>query len=134
MKEEVKEIGPADLVEMDFLEKVMGRLPGDVEVLEALGDLYTRAGRYEDGLAVDQRLCQLEPGDPTIWYNLGCSLALLTRRDEALKALNQAIELGYDDHEWMCSDADLKSLRDDGSFQSLLKRIAPPVAGKAHDS
>ncbi len=133
MKEENKEIAPADLVEMDFLEKVMVRLPRDVDVLEALGDLYTRVGRYEDGLDVDQKLTQLEPDDMTIWYNLACSLAVLNRRDPALQALRRAIKLGYSDHEWMSRDQDLNSLRNDSEFKTLLKRIANPVTKSAPD-
>ena len=112
----------------------MGRMPRDVEVLEALGDLYTRAGRYEDGLAVDRKLTQLEPGDSTIWYNLGCSLALLNQREAALQALDRAVELGFSDHEGMLGDADLKSLREDGAFQSLVKRISPPVSTSQQES
>ena len=53
MKDEDKELGQADLIEMEFLEKVMKRLPRDVEVLEALGDsvypLRTVRGRLGGG-------------------------------------------------------------------------------------
>ncbi len=125
MTDEQKEIDHADLVEMDFLEKVMGRLPQDIDVMEALGDLYTRVGRYEDGLALDRKLAELEPDDMTIWYNLGCSLALLNQRDAALKALRRAVELGYSDYEWMSRDHDLQSLREDGEFNTILKGISP---------
>ena len=130
MSEDSKEIVPADLVEMDFLEKIVKRLPRDVDTLEALGDLYTRAGRYEDGLAVDRTLAELEPDDMTIWYNLGCSLALLKKREDALKALKQALELGFSDYEWMSRDPDLNSMREDGEFKRLLKRISSPTPKK----
>jgi len=130
MSEDSKEIVPADLVEMDFLEKIVKRLPRDVDTLEALGDLYTRAGRYEDGLAVDRTLAELEPDDMTIWYNLGCSLALLKKREDALKALKQALELGFSDYEWMSRDPDLNSMREDGEFKRLLKRISSPAPKK----
>lgn len=130
MSEDSNEIVPGDLVEMDFLEKIARRLPQDVDTLEALGDLYTRAGRYEDGLAVDRLLTQLEPEDMTIWYNLGCSLALLNKRDEALEALRHALELGFSDHDWMSRDPDLQSLRDDMDFKHLLKHLASPLPKK----
>jgi len=133
MKDKSKEIAPADLVEMDFLEKVMVRLPQDVDVLEALGDLYTRVGRYEDGLEVDRKLTQLEPDDMTIWYNLACSLAVLNRRDPALQALRRAVELGYSDHEWMSRDQDLDSLREDREFKTLLKGLSNPVTKNTPD-
>lgn len=131
MKNESQEIAPADLVEMDFLEKVVARLPRDVDVLEALGDLYTRVGRYEDGLAVDRKLVGLEPGDMTIWYNLACSLALCSQANEALKALKTAVDLGYSDHEWMSRDRDLESIREHGEFKRLLKKIAGPMTENA---
>ena len=83
---------------------------------------------------MDRMLTQLEPGDQTIWYNLGCSLALLGQREGAVEALQRSVELGYDDYELMRTDTDLKSLREDGAFQSLLKRIAPPVPKSARDS
>ena len=130
MKEEREEEDPVDLVEMDFLEKIMRRLPHDVDVLVALGDLYTRVGRYEDGLAVDRILVTLQPEDPTIWYNLGCSLALLNKRDEAMQALQRAVERGYTDHEWMSRESDLQSLREDGDFKSLIKHLASPASGQ----
>jgi tetratricopeptide (TPR) repeat protein len=130
MSEDTKEIVPADLVEMDFLEKIAKRLPRDVDTLEALGDLYTRAGRYEDGLAVDRTLAELEPDDMTIWYNLGCSLALLKKRADALKALKRALELGFSDYDWMSRDPDLNSLREDGEFKRLLTRISSPAPKK----
>lgn len=131
MKNESQEIAAADLVEMDFLEKVRARLPRDVDVLEALGDLYTRVGRYEDGLAVDRELVRLEPDDMTIWYNLACSLALLNKHDDALTALKTAVELGYSDHEWMSRDRDLESIRDHGEFKKLLKKISGPMTENA---
>ena len=124
MKEEDKDFDQKDLVELGFFEAVAARLPNDDEVLKALGDLYTRVGRYEDGLAVDQRLAELCPDDSLVWYNLACSLALLSRRAPALRALKRSIELGYDDAEWMRQDEDLKSLRDERGFKTLLKKLA----------
>lgn len=124
MKEDDKEIDHADLVELGFIEALVERLPEDAEVLKSLGDLYTRVGRYEDGLAIDQRMVKLCPEDPLVWYNFACSQALLNRRAPALKAIKRAIELGYDDAEWMRSDADLRSLRDERGFKKLLEKIA----------
>lgn len=123
MRDKGTDIDRADLVELDFLERLAGRLPDDVDVLRALGDLYTRVGRYEKGLEIDRRLAVRCPNDNMVWYNLGCSLALLERRAEALEALARAVALGYRDHEWMSEDSDLRSLREEKAFKSLLKRI-----------
>lgn len=134
MKDERKEIDQHDLVELDFLERLAVRLPQDDEVLKVLGDSYTRVGRFEKGLEIDRRLVTLCPDDSLVWYNLGCSLALLDKRDEALKALSHAVTLGYEDHEWMVRDDDLRSLREERAFKTLIKRIAKgtPKVKKGH--
>jgi tetratricopeptide (TPR) repeat protein len=109
-----------DAVELKFLQKVAERLPGDVEVLQALAELYTRTGRYVEGLEADLQLSHQLPSDDLVWYNLGCSYALTNRPDEAFEALTKAVELGYDDYDWMKTDSDLNDLHDDPRFESLL--------------
>lgn len=133
MKDEMKEMEAADLVEMYFLEKVATRLPEDEDVLIALGDMYTRAGRYEDGLKIDRTLARLIPDDASIWYNLGCSLALLNQRQEAITALQRAVELGYQDHEWMSRDKDLRNIRDEQAFAAILNAITSRKSDKSVD-
>jgi len=133
MKDEMREIEEDDLVEMYFLEKVAARLPEDEDVLVALGDMYTRAGRYEDGLMIDRTLVRLLPDDASIWYNLGCSLALLNQREEALSTLQRAVELGYQDHEWMSRDTDLRNIRDEKAFRALLKKLTTTKSDKSVD-
>ena len=109
-----------NVVELQFLEKIADRLPGDIEVLQALADLYTKTGKFEEGLKVDQMLSQQLPNDDLVWYNLGCSYALTNHPDEAFEALTQAVELGYGDYDWMKTDPDLKNLHRDPRFESLL--------------
>ena len=109
-----------DVVELNFLEKISSRLPEDLEVLQALADLYTKTGKFEEGLTIDVKLSQQLPTDELVWYNLGCSYALTNRRDESFEALAKSIELGYCDYDWMKADTDLNSLHDDPRFESLL--------------
>ncbi len=91
-------------------------------ILETLGELYTRTGRFEDGLNTDLELTRICPSEAIAWYNLGCSYALINRKADALAALTKAIELGYKDIEWMGGDSDLESIHDDPQFRALLKR------------
>ena len=112
-----------DAVELAFLEKVARRLPEDVEILQALADLYTKSGKYQEGLEIDEKLSHQLPGDDLVWYNLGCSYALTNRADDAFEALTKAVELGYADYDWMKTDPDLNSLHSDPRFESLLKPL-----------
>lgn len=113
----------SDNVEVRFLEGVRRRCPEDSRVLKALGDLYTRGGELEKGLNVDRELVRVCPDEPEVWYNLGCSCALIGEKKEAFDALSRAVELGYSDHEWMSRDKDLRSIRHDPRFRSLLEQL-----------
>ena len=106
-----------------FYGRRVDRHPHDVEALVELGNLLTQLGRLEEGLVVDERLVALAPEDPTVRYNLACSLALLGKTELALSALERAHELGYDDPTHMLADADLASLRSEARFQRLVERL-----------
>ena len=91
-------------------------------VLESLGELYTRTGRFEEGLNADLELTRICPREAVAWYNLACSFALTDRKGDALAALTKAVELGYKDVQWMSGDSDLESIQEDPQFRALLKR------------
>lgn len=106
-----------------ILEVETARHPENVEALAELGHAYTREGRHLDGLRIDRKLARLIPDDPTVHYNLACSLALLGRLDAALDALEESIGLGYADPEFMAKDEDLSSLRGDSRYETLLHSL-----------
>jgi tetratricopeptide (TPR) repeat protein len=97
--------------------------PDDLEVLAELGHAYTRLGRIDEGLAVDRRLVALAPDNPTVHYNLACSLALAGEFDAALASLEESVRLGYGDVTHLLDDEDLISLREMPRFQSLVASL-----------
>jgi Flp pilus assembly protein TadD len=117
-------LGPLALAfEIAFFERAIRRDPRAEPILEALGHAYTQQGRLEDGLAVDLRLAELRPKDPIVHYNLACSYALLGAKDDGIRALGLAIDLGYDDLEHLENDHDLDGIRGDARFEDLVKKI-----------
>jgi tetratricopeptide (TPR) repeat protein len=110
-------------VEILFLEGLIHRDPVYVEALQILGDDYTRRGRFQDGLRIDERLSRLRPRDPMVHYNLACSYSLTQQCDLAAAALNTAINLGYDDFDWMARDPDLQPLREHAGYQKIQAKI-----------
>lgn len=111
--------------EIGFFEAVLRRNRNYATVIELLAGLYTSQGRIADGLRMDRRLVQLQPENPTAHYNLACSLALIKRNGAALRALRQAIALGYRDFDWMQQDPDLDALKERPEFTALLKQLKP---------
>jgi tetratricopeptide (TPR) repeat protein len=110
-------------VEISFIEGIVRRDPAFVEALQILGDGYTRRGRYEEGLKVDQQLAQLVPDDSLIQYNLACSYSLTDNVDEALAALERALKLGYRDYKWLAEDPDLAKVRRHPNFQKIRAKL-----------
>lgn len=108
-----------------FFESVLRRNPAYLDVIEILGGLYTKTGRIADGLKMDRKLVRLQPDNATAHYNLACSLALSSRKSEALQALRRAIELGYKDYDWMAQDPDLQGLKQVPAFEQLLRKLQP---------
>ena len=111
--------------DISFYEAVHARVPDYVDVIELLGGLYTKTGRIADGLKMDRKLVRLQPANATAHYNLACSLALSKRRTDALRALRQAVALGYSDLQWLLQDPDLETLKGDPAFQELLRKLQP---------
>ena len=111
----------------EFLAEILGaetrRHPDNLEALVDLAMILTQLGRYREGLEADRKLVELCPLDPTVRYNLACSLALLERVDESFEALEAALELGYADGEYLAQDEDLASLRQDPRFSELCRRL-----------
>ena len=69
------------------------------------------------------RAIAADPDDPMLLYNVGCNYAQLGRVDEALAALEQAVDRGYGDKGWLEHDSDLDELRSHPRYQSLLARM-----------
>ena len=108
--------------EIEFFESILRKDTNNIEVIEILGELYTRIKRYSEGLKLDRKLVRLKPENPTAHYNLACSYALLERRAEAVRNLKDAIEKGYNDFKWMMQDQDLKGLHNYTKFKQILEK------------
>src|SRR3954466_822777 len=104
---------PDPQFEINFFEAIHRRCPDYAHVGGLRGGLYTKVGRVADGLRMDRKLVKLEPDNATAHYNLACSLALCKKRPDALKSLRKAIDLGYNDRDWMEQDPDLEILKND---------------------
>ncbi len=116
-------------VDVKLCEAALEADPKFVEALAFLGNTFTRRGLHQKGLDLDLRLVRLRPESPRAFYNLACSYALLGRPEDALGALERALEYGFDDAQHLARDDDLKSLRDDPRFAEIIVRVRAKRAG-----
>ncbi len=119
--------------EITFYNGLLEKNPNFAEALVALGDLYTKAGMYAEGLAIDEQLVQLKPDDPIVLYNLACSYSLLEDIDKAFRAVKKAVNRGYYDFRHLEKDDDLTNLRKDRRFQQYLTRVKNKKPSKSEE-
>ena len=123
MSDEDQQFEQDDNFEIAFYEGILEHQPAFVEALFALGDLYTKKGRFKDGLMVDLQLESLRPNAPIILYNLSCSFSLLEQTDNALATIKRAIDCGYNDFQHLMQDDDMDNLRRDVRFQKYFSTV-----------
>jgi tetratricopeptide (TPR) repeat protein len=116
-------------VDVDLCRAALEADPEFVEALAFLGNTYTRRGLHREGLELDLRLVRLRPESPRASYNLACSYALLDRPEDAFRALDAAVENGFDDAEHLARDDDLKSLRADPRFAEIVVSVREKRSG-----
>jgi tetratricopeptide (TPR) repeat protein len=103
--------------------KTDGLNPYTVAVRVHLGNSFLERGEYEKALEQYKRALEVEPKNSIAHYNVACTLARLKKVDEALDALERAVQCGYRDFDWMEKDADLDNLRESPRYKALVRRL-----------
>lgn len=97
--------------------------PEDPGVLGRLAVAYSMAGDNGKARAVLDRLLDLQPDNPDVYYNIACINARQGRADEALQWLAGAVDRGFRNRELMQGDHDLASIRNTPQYQNLLESM-----------
>ena len=80
------------------------------------------AKRYEEARAVGERWFAVEK-KPLVAFNLGCTLARLSRPNEAVSWLSRAVEAGWRDLVQLDEDSDLEPLRKLPAFAQVRAQL-----------
>jgi serine/threonine protein kinase/tetratricopeptide (TPR) repeat protein len=106
--------------------RVLGPQHADtLSSLQYLGTALVNSHRYDEvkKLFADtiEKIGGSQGGNASAaWYNYACVAVVANRPNEALQYLREAIDLGYSDAEHLQADDDLKPLRRDPRFTSLV--------------
>lgn len=75
----------------------------------------------ERRLAEAQKSAEAQPENPAALYNLARAYAYYGEKDQALRWLDKALALGFNDWAYLKVDTALEPLRDDPGYQRLLR-------------
>jgi len=92
-------------------------------VLFRKGYNFLETKEYEKGRALFQALLLLVPEDHLATYNLACAESLLGNREEAVKMLRRAVDLGYGNLPHLLADSDLENIRDMKEFVDIVTEL-----------
>jgi Zn-dependent protease len=105
------------------------RLPG-VDLTQAYGCaervLFIR-GDFARAARMGAEAFELSPSAERA-YDTACAFARAGEPEEALRLLQRAVSLGFDDARYAESDEDLATLRGNSAFQELLARMRPAAS------
>ena len=66
-----------------------------------------------------------------VQYNLACSYSLVGQYEQAVSALDQAIDRGYTDFRWLSEDPDLEALRSQPEYKKIRAKVKAIKATKS---
>jgi superkiller protein 3 len=89
-----------------------------------LGVVFSRIkGREAEALKLFKHAITLCPEGALPYYAISCLYSLQNKKKLALDYLRKSIERGYHDREYIDSDPDLDTLRDDPEFKKIMGKI-----------
>jgi len=95
--------------------------PNDAITLSRIAGVFASEGNKEKALQAVQKIMEIDPEDGLAIYNSACIYGRLDMKDEALKYLRAAFNIGYKNvRDWVKSDPDFDSIRDDPEFKKIV--------------
>lgn len=85
-----------------------------------LAEVHVRMGEIEEAETEYQKFVAQNPSDSHAMYNLSCIYSLRGKKDQAVQKLKEAVELGFDDYEWIRLDGDLEAIHGEEGYQAIM--------------
>jgi tetratricopeptide (TPR) repeat protein len=97
--------------------------PEDTRALILAATVNANLDRQERAVEFAERAIAVDRDDPMLLYNVACTFAVIGKGDEALDALEHAVEKGWGDRAWIEHDSDLDSIRESPRYKSLMQAM-----------
>ena len=95
--------------------------PDDSRARQFYAFTLKRLGRIDEAKKEMQKGTEQNPDDPIIVYNAACFYSLLDDKKAAVENLKKAIEIGFENYNYVKHDPDLACLQNEPDFIELMK-------------
>ncbi len=106
-----------------LLEQQLELTPDDARACILAGVASSILGDSEGALRYVKRALAIDSDDPMLLYNVGCIYCGIGKNEEAMTALERAVDAGFGHREWMEHDPDLEPIRAMPRFQKILETL-----------
>ena len=97
--------------------------PKSVQALYGLSLTYLSIKNYSKALEMLQSIREVQPKDPTIYYDIACVYAKQNMVNEAVSWLGKAVQMGFSNYDLIMTDPDLANIRDTKLMNNILKSV-----------
>ena len=109
---------------IEVVERQLEWHPDDVRALHLGAGSLILIGETERADRWLKRALEIDPHDPIVLYNLACNYATMSKVEQAMDFLEQAVVNGAVSLDWMKNDKDLASLHGHPRYKALLDRVS----------
>ena len=106
---------------LEVFPRYLSQHPDDARSHIYYGIELAQIGRIDEAKAEVKKALDLSPGDPLMLYNAACCYARIGEKGEALKSLRESVLAGLQDYDWIRTDPDFDSIRDEPEYVELMK-------------
>ena len=106
---------------LEMFPRYLQQHPDDARSHIYYGIELAQIGRTEEARGEITKALELSPGDPLMLYNAACCYARIAETKLALKSLKDSVLAGLEDYEWIKTDPDFDSLREEPEYRELMR-------------
>ena len=108
---------------LETIQRHLEMNPHDTRALYFGAQNLCLVGETKKGIELAERALGQDQDEPVVLYNVACFYALQGDTSRSIELLTRAIDQGWGDREWLETDSDLDSLRNDERFKALINRV-----------
>ncbi|MFH1754828.1 MAG: protein kinase, partial [Candidatus Latescibacterota bacterium] len=97
--------------------------PDDARAWYLGAHAHLEMGAKDKALEWCDKAMVLAPDDPATLYNAACLFSVMGEYDKCFECFEQAFDNGFANKKWMENDPDLKPIREDPRYKTLLARL-----------
>lgn len=101
-------------------EYALAASPDFLRALNAYASVSVSTGAYDTAISTYQKMLNIEPDNPNLYYNLACLYSKQNRLNDSIDYLKKAVDNGYKNFEHIKKDKDLDNVRKLPEFNKLI--------------